>query len=253
MGFAFLGLCLFYIAYRYNLLFVNTSNIDTKGYVYAKALNHTLVGCYLCVICMIGLFGIQYAPAPLALMVVFLILMILYHISLNAAVKPLMYYLPRSLEAEEESLLQNAEGLFRHDGAHGSTVGQKTGMGNAEEVNEKHEQSQRKVSFFKKWLRPDIYCNYAAMRRLVPHDFAEIRYSPEVERDAYQHPSVTNITPLLWVPRDEMGVSRQECAHTNKVTPMTDEAATFDAKGKVVWDQDYMDGRAPIYEEKIYY
>jgi calcium permeable stress-gated cation channel len=50
-----------------------------------------------------------------------------------------------------------------------------------------------------------------------------------------------------------MGISRQECAHTNKVTPMTDEGAHFNEKGKVVWDQEALDGRAPIYEEKIYY
>ena len=250
MGFATIGLSLYYLAYRYNLLFVNTSEIDTKGYVYAKALQHTLVGCYLAVICLIGLFGIQAAPAPLILMIVFLVIMILYHISLNSAITPLMYYLPRSLEAEEELLLENMSDLAHHDGAFGKNA-TRTGTREASEKSGKESNPQkRKVSFFKKWLRPDIYCDYRSMRKLVPHDFAEIIYSPETERDAWQHPAVTNVTPLLWVPRDEMGVSRQECAHTNKVTPMTDEGATFDEKGRIVWD---MDGVAPIQEEKVFY
>jgi hypothetical protein len=111
----------------------------------------------------------------------------------------------------------------------------------------------RHVSAFKRFLRPDVYASYAVLRKLVPQDYAEIRYSPEVERDAYQDPAVNAIAPLLWVPHDEMGVSRQECLHTNKVTPMTDEGAFFNEKGKIVWDEDETGGRPPIFEEKIYY
>lgn len=48
-----------------------------------------------------------------------------------------------------------------------------------------------------------------------------------------------------------MGVSAQECKHSTKVIPMTDEGAHFDEKNKLVWDQD--SGRPPIYQEKIYY
>jgi calcium permeable stress-gated cation channel len=253
MGFATIGLCLYYLAYRYNLLFVNTSVVDTKGLVYAKALKHTLVGCYLAVICLIGLLAIQYAAAPLILSIILLVVMILYHTSLNAAIDPLLYYLPRSLEAEETALLSEHGVLQSHDGAFGKNHAAKNGMVESQAMSEKSAGGQPKVSFLKKWLRPDKYCSYKIMRKMVPQDFAEIIYSPETERDAYQHPAVTNITPLLWIPRDEMGVSRQECAHTNKVTPMTDEGAHFNEKGKVVWDQEALDGRAPIYEEKIFY
>ena len=249
MGFAVIGLWLYYLAYRYNLLFVNTSIVDTKGFVYAKALKHTLVGCYLAVICLIGLFGIQYAPAPLVLMIIFLVIMILYHISLNNAIEPLLHYLPRSLEAEETALLTDHEGIHAHDGAFGKNTA-KNGMDEKKAVSGKSTPGKPKVSFIKKWFRPDIYCSYQICRQLVPHDFAEIIYSPETERDAYQHPAVTNITPLLWIPRDEMGISRQECAHTNMVTPMTDEGAHFNEKGKIVWDEEALDGRPPIFEER---
>lgn len=262
LGFATIGLSLYYIAYRYNLLFVGTSAVDTKGLSYAKALNHTLVGCYLGVICLIGLTAIQAAAPALVLSIILLVIMILYHISLKSAIDPLLYYLPRSLEAEEAALLANYDSPAIHDGANGRNA-----LGDAADridrksddqaVNEKSvngadNAGHTKVSLWKKWLRPDIYCNYDAMRKLVPHDFADIYYSPEQERDAYQHPSVTDTVPLLWVPRDEMGVSRQECAHTNKVTPMTDEGAYFDEKGKIVWNRE-SDERPPIYEETVYY
>ena len=254
MGFSTIGLCLYYIAYRYNLLFVNNSVIDTKGAVYPKALKHTLVGCYLSVICLIGLFAIQAAAAALALMVIFLVFMILFHIALLSAINPLLEYLPRSLEAEETALLSDHEGIRAHDGAFGKNTAQNgAGAEESKGMSEKGVPQTPKVSFMKKWLRPDIYCSYQICRKMVPQDFGEIIYTPETERDAYQHPAVKNITPLLWIPRDEMGISRQECAHTNMVTPMTDEGAYFNEKGKIVWDQDALDGRAPISDEKIYY
>lgn len=250
LAFSTIGLTFYYIAFRYNLLFVNTSKIDTKGLVYPKALQHTIVGCYLLVICLIGLFACAAAPAPLVLMVIFLVVMILYHISLNNAVRPLLYYLPRSLEAEEDALLQMTNGSNGVNGHEKSAI---NGNGAIDTNSSALQVSDKKPSMFKKFLRPDIHCNYASMRRLVPHDFADIRYSPEIERDAFQHPSVTNVTPLLWVPRDEMGVSRQECEHTNKVTPMTDEGAFFNEKGKIVWDVEGSQGRPPIWEEPIFY
>ncbi|KIV93563.1 hypothetical protein PV10_04769 [Exophiala mesophila] len=256
MGFATIGLGLFYFAYRYNLLFVDSSVIDTKGLVYAKALQHTLVGCYLSVICLIGLFGIRAAAGPLILMVIFLVAMILYHISLTNAITPLVHYLPKSLEAEELALLSADANAAEADLAGPATRGElseKTAAEDSQKAKKSGGLEDVKIGFIKKFLRPDIYCSYAELRKLVPQDFGEIRYAREVERDAYQHPAVNAAAPLLWVPRDEMGVSRQECSHTNKVTPMTDEGAYFTDKGKIVWDEEATGGRPPVYEEKIYY
>jgi len=264
MGFATIGLFLFYFAYRYNLLFVNASMIDTKGLVYAKALKHTLVGCYLAVICLIGLFGVSSGgtgKGPLVLMIIFLVFMILYHISLNSAIDPLLYYLPRSLEAEEDSLLRSEYntpmGASDVDGSrvNGAEMSEK----NVSVRNEASTSFNTKpagsgfVGMIRKFLRPDLYASYAIMRQLVPRDFARITYSPEIEKDAYNHPSVTSVVPLLWIPKDTMGVSRQECAHTNKVTPMTDDGAYFNEKGRIVWSEEETGGRPPIWEEPIYY
>ncbi len=38
LGFAAIGLYLFYFAYRYNLLYVSNADIDTKGMIYPRAL-----------------------------------------------------------------------------------------------------------------------------------------------------------------------------------------------------------------------
>ena len=104
MGFATVGIALFYLAYRYNILFVTDNTIDTKGLIYPRALQHLLTGVYLGEICMIGLFGISAAIGPIILMVVALVGTILFHIAMNSALDPLLYNLPKSLEAEEELL-----------------------------------------------------------------------------------------------------------------------------------------------------
>lgn len=252
LGFAAIGLYLFYFAYRYNLLYVNSGNVDTKGLVYPQALQHLTVGCYLAILCLIGLFGIQAAPGPLVLMVIFGIFCVLYHLSLNSAISPLLYYLPRSLEAEEESLLQVEEGAMpSRAGASGS---EKTGF-NSSGVAETEKglpnpPPHKKPGLLAKFFRPDLYTDYATMRRLVPRDSIPIEYSQETAREAYHHPAITNRTPLLWVPRDQAGVSRQECAHTSEVIPMTDEGAYYDEKGKLVVVKD---DTAPIFQETIYY
>lgn len=260
MGFATIGLFLFYFAYRYNLLFVNTSMIDTKGLVYAKALQHTLVGCYLLVICLIGLFGVAAGgtgKGPLVMMIVLLVVMILYHISLKSAIDPLLYYLPRSLESEEQGLLRSGYPT----GEDGYATEKDPGEKGIAERNGLTKTSTFTMpppatgfgGMIRKFLRPDIYASYAIMRQLVPQDFAQIQYSPETERDAFQHPAVTNAAPLLWIPRDIMGVSTQECHHSVRVIPMTDDGATFNDKGKIIWDEEKTGGRPPIWEEKIYY
>ena len=263
LGFATIGLYLIYFAYRYNLLFVYDTNIDTKGLVYPRALQQTTTGIYLAVLCMIGLFAIKVAIGPLILMVIFLVLAVLYHVSLNSALDPLLKYLPKSLEAEEESLLaledgdSSGERMTNEKGTHvasGDTIarnGVASSRGQSSTDKNLPAPPQKKPNFFSKWLRPDKFTDYHTLRRLVPRQFAEIAYAPETERDAYYHPAIASPTPLLWIPRDAAGVSRQEVTHTSRVIPMTDEGAHFDEKNKIVWDQE--SGRPPIYEEKVYY
>lgn len=265
LGFSTVGLYLFYFAYRYNLLFVNSSNIDTKGLVYVQALQHTTVGCYLSCLCLIGLFAIRTAIGPLILMIVFLIFIVLYHVSLTQAIGPLLYYLPRSLEAEEEALMAAERGhapttVSATPGTNNGKAASSSNGANPTATNESDEKAvlttpppHQKPSMFAKFLRPDKYTDYATMRRLVPMEF-ELGYTPEIEKNAYYNPAVTSEPPLLWIPRDEMGISRQEVAHTGKVLPITDEGAHFDEKsGKMVWDAEGTEGRPPIWEPKTYY
>ena len=87
-----------YFVYKYNIIYVyDTTTLDSKGLFYPRALMHLMIGLYLAEICLIGLFALQVAVPQLLLMLIFLIFTLLVHISLNDAVSPLLYSLPRTL------------------------------------------------------------------------------------------------------------------------------------------------------------
>ena len=168
-------------------------------------------------------------------------------------------YLPKSLQVEEESLLSledgnsnnNGDPMTDKKGLHATTHDKSIDSSPDSNGKDLPPAPHKKPNFITKFLFPHKYTDYHTLRRLVPRGFAEIEYTPETERDAFYNPAISSPTPILWIPRDQMGVSQQECRHTSKVIPMTDEGAGFDEKGKMVWDQET--ARPPIYQEKIYY
>lgn len=246
--------------------------------MYARALQQLFVGVYLAEFCMIGLFAIKLADStkllgPLILMIIFTIFTVLYNISLNAALRPLLKYLPKTLETEERRLLaaENEEWDVENDATDvpptpppkpgsmstGGKEGRPSTLGSpistdAEKTLTELPPKQPQPNFFMKWAKPYKYTDYYTLRRLVPRQAFDIHYDEQTERSAYFHPSVTKGPELLWIPRDDAGVSRQEIRHTSKVTPITDEGATLDQKGNIVWNQNAAE-KAPIYQQKVYW
>lgn len=99
------GMGRFYLAYRYNVLYVTETAVDTRGLIYPRALKQLMTDVYLAEICMTSLCAVSQASWPLILMVVFLIGTVLFHITVQSALDPLPYNLLRSMIAEEESLM----------------------------------------------------------------------------------------------------------------------------------------------------
>lgn len=253
LGFAAIGIYLFYLAYRYNILFVSDSTIDTKGLIYPRALQHILTGVYLAQICMIGLFALSTAIGPLIITIIGLICSVLFHLSMNAALNPLLYNLPRSLEVEEESWRPDPA---VNQGRDPAPPGELPASNEKILAHKMEPAPHAKPNFIMKFLKPHIYADYATLRRLVPHDLInpDNLYNEEIESEAYFPPSVKKDTPLLWIPRDGLGISRQEINETPRIIPITDEGATINDDGKIEWEAQNSEGaRPPIWEEKIYY
>ncbi|KAI1434674.1 hypothetical protein GGR50DRAFT_661130 [Xylaria sp. CBS 124048] len=249
LGFATVGISLFYLAWRYNIFFVTDTNIDTRGLIYPRALKQLFVGIYIAELSMIGIFAASVAVGPLVLMIIFLVFTALLHITINTAIDPLLYNLPRTLVEEEAARSRN--GSLENGGSEAGDTNDNnkpsTPSDNAPAASEK------KPGVFARFFKPWQYCNYETLRKLVPtHDIDVYSHYPEeVERNAYYPPSVTSATPLLWIPEDPLGLSKQEIRDTEKIIPITDEGCTLTDKNKLEWDTETV--RPPVWEEKIYY
>ncbi|KAI5293261.1 hypothetical protein KEM55_007203 [Ascosphaera atra] len=238
------------------MLYVSNADIDTKGMIYPRALWQTTTGCYLLMLCLTGLFAIRVASqraalGPMILMIILIIITALYHIILNRAVQPLLYYLPKVLESAEEELLADEQNQQDEDPERGLIPNQDVDREKDLSLNQIFNTPVRTKSKVLKFFFPYTYANYKELRKLVPRHFADIHYSDEIEARAYHHPSITDKLPLLWIPRDQNGVSKQEVAHSSKVVSITDEDAYLDEKNHIQWNVAV--GRPPVYEEKIFY
>lgn len=273
---ATIGLGLFYVAYRYNLLFVSETAVDTRGLIYPRALKQLFTGIYLGEICMIGLFAVSKAIGPVVLMVIFLIFTILFQITITKHFSPLLTGISRSLAAEErahreggnprvvdaekfglgnntvgESAANGANGASATNGTngHGADAALET-TGKAAELDGPATPTNKKPNLISRFLKPWEYSNHETLRKLVTGDDADesYLYSAEAESKAYWPPAATAPTPTLWVPEDPAGVSKQEVAQTSHIIGITDEGCTLDEKNNMIWDE--QGARPPIYTEK---
>lgn len=259
---------MFYLAYRYNLLFVSDTAVDTQGLIYPRALKQLFTGIYLAEIVMIGMFAVVKTPGPAVLMAVFLVFTILFHITMTRSLDPLLYGLPRTLETEEqlfqargadieieEANKEVSNGADGVNGTNGESAATKKAVPNGSDYG-----VQKKGNIFTRFLKPWIFSDYATLRHWVPQEqsisFAQLQeLGEEHERNAYFPPSVNSQAPQLWIPRDPLGVSKHEIALTSKVIPISDNAAHLDEKNKVVWSEDLINEESlpPIHNEKVYY
>ncbi|KAK6350291.1 hypothetical protein TWF696_006522 [Orbilia brochopaga] len=238
LGFATIGISLFYLAYKHNLLFVYDNAIDTKGMVYPRALYQTLTGLYLAEVCMIGLFALATTPGPLVLAVILLIITILFQIGLTNAFGPLLEPLPRNLQISENTAETN-EAVANGEKSETRAVAM--------------EAPPQNVSVFKKFFQPHRYANYLSAKALIPQENIEYSYSHEDRENAYAHPAMAAPEPILWLAKDEAGVSAEEieaCKAFDIVA--SDEFAWINEKSKVQWEAvvDDEEVNPPDYQEK---
>lgn len=246
LGFATIGIFLYYLSYRYNLLFVIQTKVDTKGESYTRALQHLLTGVYLSELCLIGLFGLRKATGPSLLMAVLLVITIIYHVTVNRYLSPLEQYIPADAQAEGDEgrpLLGAEEGLtgdvqpesrIQHLGQ-GRVPGQVLGP----------------VAEF---LEPQVFASHQALKSWFqdPEEDAP-EYSDEEIRTAYLNPALTSKTPKLWLVQDEMGLSKHEIGENEAVgIPSTDEGAYLDEYNHIKWSVDDLT-KVPIFKVPVRY
>ncbi|XWX00367.1 hypothetical protein V2A60_008387 [Cordyceps javanica] len=91
-----------------------------------------------------------------------------------------------------------------------------------------------KPSFFQRFLHPEEYEDFIALRKLIPADNLPNIVYAQNKHCNYTPPDMWLPKPSLWIPRDEARVSRQEVAHSKLYTPISDRGAELDKEGRVV-------------------
>ncbi|KAI9885846.1 MAG: Kynureninase (L-kynurenine hydrolase) [Watsoniomyces obsoletus] len=105
---------MFWVAYRYNTLFVTRFRFDTGGLMYPRAINQLFVGLYVMELCLIGLFFLVRdeneevaCQSQAVIMIIVTILTALYQKVLHDTFSPLFKFLPVTLE--DEAALRDKE------------------------------------------------------------------------------------------------------------------------------------------------
>lgn len=278
---------LFWLVYRYNLLYVNNFRYDTGGLLFPRAINQLFTGIYVMEICLIGLFFLvrdaqdQVACFPQAItMIVVTILTVIYQYTLNSAFGPLFKYLPITLEAdaittdkkfakeiesrrllrtgnivpeEEEGddlndVLAEREKRERHAG-HADSIE----LENIDSQAHRNQHSNRpRLGSKTEKSHADVEAQQSHQRK-QPHQRPELELfsniadeiedlSPE-DRDilvgrAFQHEALRAKRPVIWIPRDDLGISDDEIRRTNRFSGsvwISNEYSGLDRKVRVVY------------------
>ncbi|KAJ5642289.1 hypothetical protein N7490_006289, partial [Penicillium lividum] len=254
LGFATIGLYLFYFAYRYNMLYVFNATIDTQGKSYICALQHLTVGCYLLIFCLVGVFALassrnHVAIGPLVLMILYLIFIILYHVSMTKVMDPLLDYLPKSIDLKHDP--SSTEWIDHLNHEHGESEPSQhcsSALENTLSINQSPLLCINRLlgTRFSKLLALDRYQDHRAFRHLFSSPLHETEHVENAKYHSSCHFLLNSEPPRLWIPRDPAGVSSQEIAHSRHVIPITDEYATLDENCDISFN---IHSRPPDYEQ----
>ncbi len=216
---------LFWVVFRYNLLYVTVSRPNTRGLLYPTALNQLFTGVYVLELCMIGLFFLvrdnhnrATCVGQAVIMIIATAMTLVFQLVLNDAVAPLLRFMPQTEMRKEEK-----EPKYRG-----------TGTSN-------HLRSLLRKCF--NWL--DRTREPSPINEIFFNMHSEMEDFTPDERDglaplAFQHESLRIQRPVVWIPDDRFGISDDEISRIKQRygnVGITNEHAGLDEKGRVTITQ----------------
>ncbi|KAI1476078.1 DUF221-domain-containing protein [Daldinia eschscholtzii] len=257
LGFAAVGLALYYYSYRYNLLFVIQPKIDTKGQAYTLALQHLLTGVYVAELALLGLFSLRKATGPSIIIGLLFIATILYNILTNKYLTPLERFLPADLASLAERDDESAPLLASAEEGQAQSTSRIQQL--AQQANVPKTIAQRIIDPIARFFEPQVFASYQAMRSwlregdLFDSEEDVPEYTEEQVEKAYLNPALTSPTPLIWIAKDPMGVSRNEITENEKYgLKASDQGAWLDERGKLRWSVQEFE-EVPIWKRSVIY
>jgi hypothetical protein len=264
---------LFWMVYRYNLLFVVNFRFDTGGLLFPRAINQLFTGIYVMEICLIGLFFLvrdsqdRVACVPQGIvMIIATAFTVIFQLLLNRDFGPLLTYLPITLEDDaairdqefekeqneqrrkhilpEEQPGDDLNKLLQQREQRGLTSQEESEIElqpieNGSEKNSNSPRTDPEGLSSHAHRKPEL-----ALFRDIADEIEDL--TPE-DRDllvtrAFQHPAIRAKRPVIWIPQDVLGVSEDEIVRTRKFSEkvwISNDYAGLDSKGRVVY------GRSP--------
>jgi len=217
--FSVVTLGLFWFVLRYNLLYVSVFSYDTGGRLYPTALKQLFTGVYMMELCLIGLFlfirdeqGVFTGIGQAVIMMIATVLTVIYQLLLGNAFASILEYLPAYMENRNDS-----EGKLKQEC---SSAGALSPL------------CQLLHSCYG-WMVPS---------KKVPRDLQEGIY--KLARNqlnlpsqcGYEHEIVQCSSPVVWIPKDGLGISDDEITHARDFCQdirISNELADLDMKGKL--------------------
>lgn len=253
LGFAAVGLTLFYLSYRYMLLYTAQPKIDTKGHCYTLSLQHMLTGVYIAELCLIGLFSLRGAFGPTVLLGILFIVTIIFNVLTNRHFAPLEQYLPADLALDGSSNEEDEEAPLLSSAEEGQSDAIQRENSRIHQISSAVRISPKVTGPLARFFEPHVFTSHKAMKQwLQDGDFDEDdvpEYSDEDIRKAYLHPAYTSQTPVIWLAKDDMGVSKKEIQENEKKElRSSDEGAWLDKEGNLKWSVDDFE-RVPIFKK----
>jgi len=100
-----------------------------------------------------------------------------------------------------------------------------------------------KQSKFSRWLHPKFSHESELFNCITP----DIVTNESSLASAYEHPATRSVEPVIWLPRDNSGVSQRQIADLGRQgIQATDEHAWLDENQKLVWRSTKEDNE-PVY------
>jgi calcium permeable stress-gated cation channel len=263
--FAALAFGILYFAYLYNFLYVYSESVDTGGLIFPRAIWQTFTGIYLLEVCLTGLFGIRVATPELILFAITIPVTAIYQILLQWKVEKQLQYIDTSVFEEDdveagegpagakedksrktfESQATATNGHDLKDGESptgGTTSGPGTGAGTTGTgagvtgtgAGPAPTGAVPGVEGTAGNQAVDVVAG-----ALANENSQGPRRGEESLQDFY-HPAVTAPVPIAWIPKDPLGMSKEEIRDTEAAgdVKITDGGATLDEKNKMAWTED---------------
>lgn len=242
--FTFVSFLFIYLAYMNTLNYITGIGIDLIGINYPRAIFHLMVGVYLGEVCLIGLFAVSKSWGCIVLEAIFIGATVLFHVQMNLAFDNSMRILPntcmRPLDGESSTLswnnhketMEDEKSPFGEDGEREMLI-------NEPLLIEGDRGSIEKPNFILRYLQPWKYLTFHDLKEYVPAKYWEYPEGEDNDHGEHEHdyecPALLSKCPTIWIPKDPMGLSSVQIEQFKGIVPISDENASFDDKGKIIF------------------